>query len=153
MNTAASNEPRIVTIEVTDDAITAALADGRTVSVPLAWSWRLSEATPHDHAISIADPAVTGRAVDVEALLAAKKIGPGDGERKQGDVGAILFARVSGPVDTQVAACHSSFHRRTRRPAVAKKVAGRQRLVTRLIVHVLAATGHGHKAGQRTHKE
>ena len=46
MNTAASNEPRIVTIEVTDDAITAQLADGRTVSVPLAWSWRLSEATP-----------------------------------------------------------------------------------------------------------
>jgi hypothetical protein len=46
MNTAASNEPRIVTIEVTDDAITAELADGRTVSVPLAWSWRLSEATP-----------------------------------------------------------------------------------------------------------
>ena len=46
MNTAASNEPRIVKIEVTDDAITAELADGRTVSVPLAWSWRLSEATP-----------------------------------------------------------------------------------------------------------
>jgi len=46
MNTVVSNEPRIVTIEVTDDAITAELADGRTVSVPLAWSWRLSEATP-----------------------------------------------------------------------------------------------------------
>jgi hypothetical protein len=46
MNTAASSEPRIVTIQVTDDAITAELADGRTVSVPLAWSWRLSEATP-----------------------------------------------------------------------------------------------------------
>jgi hypothetical protein len=46
MNIAASNEPQIVTIEVTDDAITAELADGRTVSVPLAWSWRLSEATP-----------------------------------------------------------------------------------------------------------
>ncbi|MEK7875332.1 MAG: DUF2442 domain-containing protein [Pseudomonadota bacterium] len=25
--------------------MTAALADGRTVSVPLAWSWRLAEAT------------------------------------------------------------------------------------------------------------
>ena len=46
MNIAASSEPRIVTIEVTDDAITAELADGRTVSVPLAWSWRLSDATP-----------------------------------------------------------------------------------------------------------
>ncbi|MEO8494290.1 MAG: DUF2442 domain-containing protein [Planctomycetota bacterium] len=46
MSTAASNDPRITTIEVTDDAITAHLADGRVVSVPLAWSWRLSDATP-----------------------------------------------------------------------------------------------------------
>jgi len=33
-------------VEVTDDLITAHLADGRTISVPLAWSWRLAEATP-----------------------------------------------------------------------------------------------------------
>lgn len=46
MNTVAINEPRIVAILVTDDVITAELADGRTVSVPLAWSWRLSDATP-----------------------------------------------------------------------------------------------------------
>lgn len=46
MNTAASSDPRITDIEVTDDAIIAQLADGRTVSVPLAWSWRLSDATP-----------------------------------------------------------------------------------------------------------
>jgi hypothetical protein len=45
MNIAASNEPRIVALEVTDDLITAQLADGRGVSVPLAWSWRLSNAT------------------------------------------------------------------------------------------------------------
>ena len=46
MSTVASSEPRIVAIDVTDDAITAELADGRKVSVPLAWSWRLSDATP-----------------------------------------------------------------------------------------------------------
>ena len=46
MSTVASNDPRITEIEVTDDTITAQLADGRTVSVPLAWSWRLSDATP-----------------------------------------------------------------------------------------------------------
>jgi len=46
MNTAASSEPRIVTLEVTEDAIVAQLADGRTISVPLAWSWRLANATP-----------------------------------------------------------------------------------------------------------
>ena len=46
MNTAASNEPRIVHVDVTDDTISANLADGRVISVPLAWSWRLSNATP-----------------------------------------------------------------------------------------------------------
>jgi Protein of unknown function (DUF2442) len=45
MNIAAS-DPRIVSLEVTEDAITAQLADGRAISVPLAWSWRLSNATP-----------------------------------------------------------------------------------------------------------
>jgi hypothetical protein len=46
MSTAANNEPRIVTLEVTEDSIVAQLADGRIVSVPLAWSWRLANATP-----------------------------------------------------------------------------------------------------------
>ena len=46
MSTAASNDPRITAIEISDDTISAQLADGRTVSVPLAWSWRLWEATP-----------------------------------------------------------------------------------------------------------
>ncbi|HEY5315567.1 MAG TPA: DUF2442 domain-containing protein [Pirellulales bacterium] len=45
MSIAAVSEPRIIALEITDDAITAQLADGRTVSVPLAWSWRLSDAT------------------------------------------------------------------------------------------------------------
>jgi Protein of unknown function (DUF2442) len=46
MTIVASNDPRILTVEVTDDLIVAHLADGRTISVPLAWSWRLSNATP-----------------------------------------------------------------------------------------------------------
>jgi Protein of unknown function (DUF2442) len=45
MTIAASNDPWIMTVEVTDDLITAHLGDGRTISVPLAWSWRLSKAT------------------------------------------------------------------------------------------------------------
>ena len=45
MNTA-NSDARIITIEVTDDTIEAQLADGRKISVPLAWSWRLSDATP-----------------------------------------------------------------------------------------------------------
>jgi hypothetical protein len=46
MNIVGSGEPRITGLKVTGDSIIAQLADGRTVSVPLAWSWRLSEATP-----------------------------------------------------------------------------------------------------------
>ena len=33
-------------MEVTEDTITAQLAEGRAISVPLAWSWRSSDATP-----------------------------------------------------------------------------------------------------------
>ncbi|MCI0695556.1 DUF2442 domain-containing protein [candidate division KSB1 bacterium] len=39
-------EPRIKNVEVTEETITAHFFDGRVISVPLAWSWRLSEATP-----------------------------------------------------------------------------------------------------------
>jgi hypothetical protein len=39
-------EPRMAALEVTEDEIIARLVDGRTVSVPLSWSWRLCEATP-----------------------------------------------------------------------------------------------------------
>jgi hypothetical protein len=46
MSTAVSSDPRVVTVRVTQDSITAQLADGRTISVPLAWSWRLADATP-----------------------------------------------------------------------------------------------------------
>jgi hypothetical protein len=47
MSTAASVDrtPRIASVEVTDTAITARFVDGRVVSVPLAWSWRLERAT------------------------------------------------------------------------------------------------------------
>jgi len=39
-------EIKIKDVDITEDTITAYLVDGRTISVPLAWSWRLSEATP-----------------------------------------------------------------------------------------------------------
>lgn len=43
-------EPCIQTLRVTRDQIIAHLVDGRVISVPLAWSWRLSEATPAQRA-------------------------------------------------------------------------------------------------------
>ena len=50
MSTAVSVESRIGHVEVTDETITARLVDGRVISVPLAWSWRLSDATPAQRA-------------------------------------------------------------------------------------------------------
>ena len=46
MTIVASNDQRIMMVEVTDELVTAHMADGRVISVPLAWSWRLSNATP-----------------------------------------------------------------------------------------------------------
>jgi hypothetical protein len=44
MNTVVSNQARILSLTVTDESIIAELVDGRTISVPLVWSWRLSDA-------------------------------------------------------------------------------------------------------------
>lgn len=46
MSTVLKVDARITGILVTDESIMAELADGRTVSVPLAWPWRLMDATP-----------------------------------------------------------------------------------------------------------
>ena len=47
MSTATKTDdvPRAHRVEVSDERITAHLVDGRTISVPLSWSWRLSEAS------------------------------------------------------------------------------------------------------------
>ncbi len=47
VNTMTNNiETRIKQMIVTECAIDAYLVDGRMISVPLVWSWRLSDATP-----------------------------------------------------------------------------------------------------------
>lgn len=45
MSTAATSDARVRHVDVSDEVITAHLLDGRVISVPLAWSWRLSDAT------------------------------------------------------------------------------------------------------------
>ncbi len=45
MSIAVNADARVKNVTVTDDLITFHLADGRVISVPLVWSWRLSEAT------------------------------------------------------------------------------------------------------------
>lgn len=39
---------RITDVNISETSITFELADGRSVSVPLSWSWRLEEATPSE---------------------------------------------------------------------------------------------------------
>ena len=48
MDITLSAAPRNVEIPVNDDSVIAQLADGRSISVPLVWSWRLSDATPEE---------------------------------------------------------------------------------------------------------
>jgi hypothetical protein len=50
MSTAVVTESRIDRVVVSDRTITAYLTDGRVISVPLTWSWRLSDATPAQRA-------------------------------------------------------------------------------------------------------
>ena len=46
MSIAETTDPRIAQIKITEETLTAYLTDGRSISVPLAWSWRLASATP-----------------------------------------------------------------------------------------------------------
>ncbi len=45
MSIAVNADARVKNVTVTDDLITFHLVDGRVISVPLVWSWRLDEAT------------------------------------------------------------------------------------------------------------
>jgi len=46
MNIVRKPQIRIKDVHINDEMITAYLMDGRIISVPLEWSWRLAEATP-----------------------------------------------------------------------------------------------------------
>ena len=47
MSIAISADARVKEVSVSNESITFCLVDGRVVSVPLAWSWRLSDANPN----------------------------------------------------------------------------------------------------------
>ncbi len=42
--------PRVTSVQITDDTITADLEDGRTISVPIGWYPRLTYGTPAERA-------------------------------------------------------------------------------------------------------
>lgn len=73
MPTAVDNEPRLSAIEVTDRTIVAHMADGRVVSIPLEWSWRLFDATPKERAnFRLADDGSYVHWPDVDEDLSAQ---------------------------------------------------------------------------------
>ena len=75
MSTAARRhaEPRIRNVQVTDVAIVVDLHDGRTVSVPLWWSWRLERATPDQRQrFEILDEGESVRWHDIDEDLSAR---------------------------------------------------------------------------------
>jgi len=72
--------PRVISVSVTDDTLSADLEDGRTICVPIAWYPRLANATPEERAhfqISSAGYGIHWPDLDedigVEGLLLGKK--------------------------------------------------------------------------------
>jgi hypothetical protein len=73
MSTVEISEALIRHVRVTDDEIIADLMDGRTISVPLAWSWRLSEATPEQRAnVQIIGSGQGARWPDIDEDISAR---------------------------------------------------------------------------------
>jgi hypothetical protein len=114
MNIVVNTEPRIRKVKVTADTITAYLVDGRTVSVPLSWSWRLSEATPAQRAkwrlIG------TGQGIhwpDVDEDISIEGMLRGVPARRPRDLKRFLDARQR--VDGKLATRRSDRPRRTQR--------------------------------------
>jgi hypothetical protein len=100
MSTVASagNDPRIQKVRVTKDQIIADLADGRVISVPLAWSWRLSEATPAQRANFRLIG--TGQGVhwpDVDEDISVEGLLHGTPARRPRPRAAMVKVRIQGP--------------------------------------------------------
>ena len=77
----------------------------------------------------------------LKRLLAAFNVGLGNRNRKLIDVLAIDLSGVTGLIDAQVTARHGSFHHGPGGTLIGEEVAGRQRLVARFVLHILAAGG------------
>ena len=107
-------------------------------------------AAPHDHPAPGPRPVVAGRAEDVEALLPARHHLVGDGERKDGGVCRPVLAGVEEAVLVQLAPRDRVRDEGARGRAVSEEVAGLERRVPGLIVHVLPAGGHRHENGGGT---
>jgi gamma-glutamyltranspeptidase len=83
---------------------------------------------------------MTGGAINIETLLAALKVFLRDRERKHVDILTVYFPGVAGAIDPQLTSCYRSFYHGPSRASITKKVSSREGVVTRLDMHILAAT-------------
>src|SRR5258708_5163529 len=102
---------------------------------------RLPIASTHNHALAVAETAVAGGAVYIEALLAAQHVVLRDGDREIVDVVVVDLAGIARLVEPQVPACDGSFYLRASGTMVREKFAFGEGFVFRLVLHVLAASG------------
>jgi len=98
----------------------------------------LSQTAADDHAVTVANTAMTGGAKNVEALLAAREVCRRDLNWKEIDVLAILLSRITSRIYMQLSASHGVLDSGSRSASVIKKGCRGQRLIARLILHILA---------------
>src|SRR5690242_18107750 len=100
------------------------------------------EAALHDHAMSGACVVMTGGAVDVVPLAAARQVLARDGKREIIYWDAVRLPGVKLLVNAQVAARHSAGNRGPLRPPVLEEIPGIKRPVLWLNVHIHAAADY-----------
>jgi hypothetical protein len=101
MSTVASTgyDPRIQKVRVTKDQVIADLVDGRVISVPLAWSWRLSEATPVQRAnFRLIGSGQGVHWPDVDEDISVEGLLHGTPARRPRPRAAMVKARAQGPL-------------------------------------------------------
>jgi hypothetical protein len=114
---------------------------------------RLLESTADDHSESVAKDAVTRRTENVEALMPALDQFLGNGNGEYVNIGLAILGGLAG-IEFGVALAKISPGNgirdiRTGLAVVSEKLGLAERLVLRLIVHVLTATGEKSQTGQR----
>src|SRR5579864_9162593 len=100
---------------------------------------RMPEATLRDHSIAVSSARMAWRTINVKSLAPAIQVGLRDRKRHIVPGIAAHFARIKICIFVNLAASNRSIYRHSRRAQIGIKIALRQRLEARLIVHVLAA--------------
>ena len=93
---------------------------------------------------------MASRAVDIEALLASNQRVPHHRKRKHVHAFAAGFSGVEMLVGIKLAAGHHSLHKRACGAFIAEECALLERLVARLVRHLLLATRHKEEADRDT---